>query len=87
MDEKFRHYACHFDFELHLISCLIFEFLYVFSSEHYELNVWMHRWLSGSDLKKVAVFGCPSLSRKIVFAAKALRTFFRIQENLVSHFL
>ncbi|KAK1402619.1 hypothetical protein POM88_002224 [Heracleum sosnowskyi] len=41
------------------------------------------RWLSGSELKKVAVFGCPSLSKKAVFSAKILRTFFKIQENMV----
>ncbi|GAA0168107.1 hypothetical protein LIER_22902 [Lithospermum erythrorhizon] len=41
------------------------------------------KWLSASDLKKVALFGCPSLARKNVFSAKRLRTFFRIQENTV----
>ncbi|RVX03932.1 hypothetical protein CK203_021736 [Vitis vinifera] len=46
-------------------------------------NQEIAKWLSGSDLKKVALFGCPSLSRKSVFAAKRLRTFFRIQEELV----
>ncbi|KAJ9671396.1 hypothetical protein PVL29_025207 [Vitis rotundifolia] len=46
-------------------------------------NQEIAQWLSGSDLKKVALFGCPSLSRKSVFAAKRLRTFFRIQEELV----
>ncbi|XP_059662748.1 uncharacterized protein LOC132308630 [Cornus florida] len=46
-------------------------------------NQEIAKWLSGSDLKKVALFGCPSLSRKNVFSAKRLRTFFRIPENTV----
>ncbi|GMH24903.1 hypothetical protein Nepgr_026746 [Nepenthes gracilis] len=41
------------------------------------------KWLSGSDLKTVALFGCPSLARRNVFAAKRLRTFFHISENTV----
>ncbi|KAL7218671.1 hypothetical protein ACSBR2_011854 [Camellia fascicularis] len=41
------------------------------------------KWLSASDLKKVALFGCPSLGRKNVFSAKTLRNFFRIQEGTV----
>ncbi|KAJ8616559.1 hypothetical protein MRB53_035931 [Persea americana] len=41
------------------------------------------KWLSGSDLKKVALFGCPSVERKIVFAAKSLRSFFSIHEDTV----
>ncbi|THG04486.1 hypothetical protein TEA_004992 [Camellia sinensis var. sinensis] len=48
-----------------------------------ELKLRMHRWLSASDLKKVALFGCPSLGRKNVFSAKSLRNFFRIQEDTV----
>jgi hypothetical protein len=51
-----------------------------------ELQFWIHRWLSGSDLKKIALFGCPSLEKKNVFAAKRLRKFFEIQENTVSQF-
>ncbi|CAN4117657.1 unnamed protein product [Withania somnifera] len=39
------------------------------------------QWLSGSDLKKVALFGCPSIAKKTVFSAKRLRSFFRIQED------
>ncbi|KAG8045627.1 hypothetical protein GUJ93_ZPchr0008g12361 [Zizania palustris] len=38
------------------------------------------KWLSGSDLKKVALFGCPSVERRTVFASKRLRAFFNIQE-------
>ncbi|KAG9448177.1 hypothetical protein H6P81_014305 [Aristolochia fimbriata] len=41
------------------------------------------KWLSGSQLKKVALFGCPSIERKTVFAAKTLRSFFSIQEDVV----
>ncbi|CAI9088840.1 OLC1v1023283C1 [Oldenlandia corymbosa var. corymbosa] len=41
------------------------------------------KWLSGSDLKKVASFGCPSLGKKIVYSAKGLRRFFGIHENTV----
>ncbi|KAL7249977.1 hypothetical protein ACSBR1_012044 [Camellia fascicularis] len=41
------------------------------------------KWLSASDLKKVALYGCPSLGRKNVFSAKSLRNFFRIQEDNV----
>ncbi|KAL6975588.1 hypothetical protein U1Q18_024380 [Sarracenia purpurea var. burkii] len=40
-------------------------------------------WLSASDLKKVALFGCPSLGRKTIFSAKRLRHFFSIQEDTV----
>ncbi|KAA8526747.1 hypothetical protein F0562_009024 [Nyssa sinensis] len=46
-------------------------------------NQEIAKWLSGSDLKKVALFGCPSLARKNVFSAKRLRTFFGIQEDTV----
>ncbi|KAF0915913.1 hypothetical protein E2562_000556, partial [Oryza meyeriana var. granulata] len=38
------------------------------------------KWLSGSDLKKVALFGCPSVEQRTVFASKRLRAFFNIQE-------
>ncbi|KAJ0986346.1 hypothetical protein J5N97_004702 [Dioscorea zingiberensis] len=40
------------------------------------------KWLSGSDLKKIAIFGCPSVDRGTVFAAKRLRSFFSIQEDV-----
>uniref|UniRef100_A0ACD5VNF3 Uncharacterized protein n=1 Tax=Avena sativa TaxID=4498 RepID=A0ACD5VNF3_AVESA len=39
------------------------------------------KWLSGSDLKKVALFGCPSVERRTVFAAKRSRAFFNIPED------
>ncbi|KAA3472327.1 Dysferlin [Gossypium australe] len=41
------------------------------------------RWLPGSHLKKVVLFGCASLDKNNVFAAKRLRKFFKIQENTV----
>lgn len=50
-----------------------------FGRDHQEIA----KWLSGSDLKKVALFGCPSIAKKTVFSAKRLRTYFRIQEDNV----
>ncbi|KAF3442372.1 hypothetical protein FNV43_RR16288 [Rhamnella rubrinervis] len=50
-----------------------------FAKENQEIA----KWVSGSDLKKVAHFGCPSLSRRSVFSAKRLRNFFEIQEDTV----
>ncbi|KAA3472326.1 Dysferlin [Gossypium australe] len=44
------------------------------------------KWLPGSHLKKVVLFGCASLDKNNVFAAKRLRKFFKIQENTVSHY-
>ncbi|EMS57143.1 hypothetical protein TRIUR3_28916 [Triticum urartu] len=44
------------------------------------------RWLSGSDLKKVALFGCPSVERRTVFASKRLRAFFNLPEEKVCNF-
>ncbi|XP_061351361.1 uncharacterized protein LOC133296405 isoform X1 [Gastrolobium bilobum] len=41
------------------------------------------KWLSGSALKQVAVFGCPSIDKGSVFPAKRLRNFFEVQENTV----
>ncbi|XP_062195827.1 uncharacterized protein LOC133898988 [Phragmites australis] len=41
------------------------------------------KWLSGSDLKKVALFGCPSAERRTVFASKRLRAFFNIKEEKI----
>ncbi|XBI25965.1 hypothetical protein VPH35_050783 [Triticum aestivum] len=41
------------------------------------------KWLSGSDLKKVALFGCPSVERRTVFASKRLRAFFNLPEEKV----
>ncbi|XP_019190974.1 PREDICTED: uncharacterized protein LOC109185408 [Ipomoea nil] len=46
-------------------------------------NQGVAKWLSASDLKKVALFGCPSLVKKHVYSAKMLRNFFRIQEDTV----
>ncbi|WVZ72725.1 hypothetical protein U9M48_021142 [Paspalum notatum var. saurae] len=41
------------------------------------------KWLSGSDLKKVALFGCPTDERRTVFASKRLRAFFNIKEDKI----
>lgn len=41
------------------------------------------KWLSGSALKQVAVFGCPNTVRSVVFPAKRLRKFFEVPENTV----
>ncbi|KAG2292192.1 hypothetical protein Bca52824_038861 [Brassica carinata] len=41
------------------------------------------KWLSGSDLKNIVLFGCPSLEKRAIFAAKTLRKFFDIHENSV----
>lgn len=50
-----------------------------FAKDHRET----YKWLSESDLKMVAQFGCPSLGRKNVFSAKAMRHSFGIQEETV----
>ncbi|KAF3774662.1 hypothetical protein EJ110_NYTH52624 [Nymphaea thermarum] len=50
-----------------------------FAREHQEVA----KWLSGSELKKVASVGCPQIDRKTAFSAKRLRSFFEIQENNV----
>ncbi|XP_008794157.3 uncharacterized protein LOC103710271 [Phoenix dactylifera] len=50
-----------------------------FGQDHQEIA----KWLSGSDLKKIALFGCPSIERKTVFSAKRLRSFFSIQEDVI----
>ncbi|XP_065861908.1 uncharacterized protein [Euphorbia lathyris] len=46
-------------------------------------NQEIAKWLSGSDLKKVALFGCPSLGTKNVQSSKRLRRFFEIKEDTV----
>ncbi|KAL7087526.1 hypothetical protein ACP275_13G072400 [Erythranthe tilingii] len=50
-----------------------------FGKDHQEIA----KWLSASDLKNVALFGCPSLGQKTVRAAKHMREFFGIEENKV----
>ncbi|XP_017246110.1 uncharacterized protein LOC108217741 [Daucus carota subsp. sativus] len=50
-----------------------------FGKDHQEIS----KWISASDVKKVALFGCPSLSKKPLMAAKALRIFFSIPEDTV----
>ncbi|OVA16135.1 hypothetical protein BVC80_8927g16 [Macleaya cordata] len=39
--------------------------------------------LSDDDLKRIALFGCPSVERRTTFAAKRLRSFFSIQEDIL----
>lgn len=46
-------------------------------------NQEIAKWLSGSALKQVAMFGCPSSDRGDVFPAKRLRKFFEVPENTV----
>ncbi|KAJ7948789.1 Zinc finger protein var3, chloroplastic [Quillaja saponaria] len=50
-----------------------------FGKDHQEIA----RWISGENLKRIAAFGCPSLDKKCVFAAKSLRKLFKIQEATV----
>eukprot|EP01018_Ginkgo_biloba_P015231 Gb_38905 [translate_table: standard] len=49
-----------------------------FAKDHAHIS----KLLSGSDLKKVALFGCPSVENKGVFAGKRLRSFFSIEEEI-----
>ncbi|PKA64463.1 DNA polymerase zeta subunit [Apostasia shenzhenica] len=50
-----------------------------FGQQHQDIS----KWLSGSDLKNVALLGCPSTERKTTLAAKRLRSFFCIQEDII----
>ncbi|KAL5997757.1 hypothetical protein ACLOJK_008687 [Asimina triloba] len=50
-----------------------------FGHSHQEIA----KYLSGSHLKEVALFGCPTIEKKTVFAAKELRSFFSIEEDIV----
>ncbi|GFQ07220.1 hypothetical protein PHJA_002866100 [Phtheirospermum japonicum] len=50
-----------------------------FGGDHQEIA----RWLSASDLKKIALFGCPSRGEKPAYAAKHMRKFFGIEEQKV----
>ncbi|TYJ12017.1 hypothetical protein E1A91_A11G318800v1, partial [Gossypium mustelinum] len=52
---------------------------YNFGKDHQDIA----KWLLGSHLKKVVLFGCASLDKNNVFAGKRLRKFFKIQENTV----
>ncbi|KAB1669390.1 hypothetical protein [Gossypium barbadense] len=52
---------------------------YNFGKDHQDIA----KWLPGSHLKKVVLYGCASLDKNNVFAAKRLRKFFKIQENTV----
>lgn len=51
----------------------------IFANDHSEIS----KLLSGSDMRKVALFGCPSVEKKDVFAAKRLRSFFSIEQGIV----
>ncbi|KAK6134970.1 hypothetical protein DH2020_031289 [Rehmannia glutinosa] len=53
-----------------------------FGEDHQEIA----KWLSASDLKKIALFGCPSLGQRSVYAAKSMRGFFEIEEQKASQF-
>ncbi|XVE63361.1 hypothetical protein DITRI_Ditri07aG0014100 [Diplodiscus trichospermus] len=55
---------------------------YNFGKDHQEIA----KWLSGNHLKRVASFGCPSLEKNNVFAAKRLRKCFRIEESTVCRY-
>ncbi|XP_071730095.1 uncharacterized protein [Rutidosis leptorrhynchoides] len=50
-----------------------------FAKDHREV----YKWLPEGDLNIIAQFGCPSLGRKTVFSAKAMRFCFGIQEEKV----
>ncbi|XP_039040433.1 uncharacterized protein LOC120178712 [Hibiscus syriacus] len=52
---------------------------YEFGKDHQDIA----KWLPVNHLKNVVLFGCPSLDKYNVFAAKRLRKFFKIQENTV----
>ncbi|KAK8545627.1 hypothetical protein V6N13_066900 [Hibiscus sabdariffa] len=52
---------------------------YQFGKDNQEIA----KWLSSTRMKKVAAFGCPSLDKNNVFAAKRLRKIFQIQEDTV----
>uniref|UniRef100_A0A7N0SY25 Uncharacterized protein n=1 Tax=Kalanchoe fedtschenkoi TaxID=63787 RepID=A0A7N0SY25_KALFE len=51
-----------------------------FAKDHQEIA----KWLSGSQVKTLALYGCPNLIKNSIFPAKRLRSFFRIQEDTVS---
>ncbi|GER53965.1 Ran BP2/NZF zinc finger-like superfamily protein [Striga asiatica] len=48
-----------------------------FGEDHQKIAVW----LTASDLKKIALFGCPSYGHKSIYAAKHMRQFFEIEEQ------
>lgn len=50
-----------------------------FAKDHQDIA----KWLSGSQVKTVALYGCPNNTKKTVFAAKRLRAFFRVEEDTV----
>ncbi|CAA0815889.1 Unknown protein [Striga hermonthica] len=50
-----------------------------FGEDHQKIAVW----LTASDLKKIALFGCPSYGCRSIYAAKHMRQFFEIEEQKV----
>ncbi|KAL8512176.1 hypothetical protein ACS0TY_018581 [Phlomoides rotata] len=50
-----------------------------FGKDHQQIA----KWLSAKDLKTVALFGCPSLGQKSIYAAKHMRRFFEVDEQKV----
>jgi len=48
-----------------------------FAKDHPEIS----KLLSGSDVRKTVLFGCPSVEIKVVLAAKRLRSFRRIEDT------
>jgi len=48
-----------------------------FAKDHPEIS----KLLSGSDVRKTVLFGCPSVEIKVVLAAKRLRSFCRIEDT------
>ncbi|KAF9618138.1 hypothetical protein IFM89_000254 [Coptis chinensis] len=42
-----------------------------------------NRLLSEEDVKRLLLFGCPSVTKKSAFAAKRLRSYFNIRETMV----
>ncbi|KAL6529791.1 hypothetical protein OROGR_015414 [Orobanche gracilis] len=59
------------------------EFLKFAAVKYGEDHQEIAKWLSASDLKNVALFGCPSRGRRSVSAAKHMRSFFGIEERKV----
>ncbi|XP_042026125.1 uncharacterized protein LOC121773361 [Salvia splendens] len=59
------------------------EFLKFAAVKFGEDHQYISRWLSAGDLKKVALFGCPSIGQRTVYDAKHIRAFFKIDEPKV----
>ncbi|KAL1537686.1 hypothetical protein AAHA92_30173 [Salvia divinorum] len=59
------------------------EFLKFAAVKFGEDHQYISSWLSAGDLKKVALFGCPSIGQRTVYDAKHIRGFFKIDEPKV----